>query len=85
MLNIVTGQKDVLVKTLVEHQDVDAVWYFGTAAGSYHVERLSASNMKRTLVNYGIPRDWAGAEEGEGKEFLMHATQVKNIWVPMGH
>ena len=24
------------------------------------------------------------ASEGEGREFLRHATQVKNIWVPYG-
>jgi aldehyde dehydrogenase (NAD+) len=47
------------------------------------VERLSAGNMKRTWVNYGKPRRWE-TEEGEGKEFLRQATQVKNIWIPYG-
>jgi len=63
---------------------VDAVWYFGTAEGSYHVEYESAANMKRTWVNYGLPRDWLSAEAGCGHEFLHEATQVKNIWVPTG-
>jgi aldehyde dehydrogenase (NAD+) len=29
-------------------------------------------------------RDWRDARQGEGREFLRHATQVKNIWIPYG-
>src|SRR5881628_1961646 len=29
VVNIVTGPKDGLAKVLAEHDDVDAVWYFG--------------------------------------------------------
>ena len=34
MVNIITGNRDHLVKTLVEHDDVDSIWYFGDAEGS---------------------------------------------------
>jgi aldehyde dehydrogenase (NAD+) len=84
VVNIVTGERDHLSKTLVEHDEVDAMWYFGTAEGSYHVEYLSSNNMKRTWVNYGEPRDWLDAHQGQGEEFLVECTQVKNIWVPTG-
>ena len=84
VVNIVTGDRDHLIKTLIEHEDVDGVWYFGTAEGSYHVEFESAANMKRTWVNYGFGRDWFSLEEGAGHEFLHESTQVKNIWVPTG-
>jgi aldehyde dehydrogenase (NAD+) len=84
VVNIVTGDRDHLMKTLVQHEDVDSVWYFGSAEGSYHIENESASNMKRTWVGYGLPRDWMSREQGEGHEFLHEATQVKNIWVPTG-
>ena len=84
VVNIVTGDRDHLVKTLVQHEDVDSVWYFGSAEGSYHVENESAANMKRTWTGYGLPRDWMSREQGEGHEFLHEATQVKNIWVPTG-
>jgi aldehyde dehydrogenase (NAD+) len=84
VVNIVTGDRDHLIKTLVQHEDVDSVWYFGSAEGSYHVEFESAANMKRTWVGYGLPRDWMFREQGEGHEFLHEATQVKNIWVPTG-
>jgi aldehyde dehydrogenase (NAD+) len=84
VVNIVTGDRDHLTLTLVQHEDVDAMWYFGTAEGSYHVEFESAANMKRTWVNYGIERDWHNYEQGEGHEFLHQSTQVKNIWVPTG-
>lgn len=84
VINIVTGNRDHLSKTLVEHEDVDAMWYFGSAEGSQAVEYLSASNMKRTWVNYGQARDWLSGEQGLGEEFLHEAVQVKNIWVPAG-
>jgi aldehyde dehydrogenase (NAD+) len=84
VVNIVTGDRDHLVKTLIQHEDVDGVWYFGTTEGSYHVEHESAVNMKRTWVSYGIKRDWTSTEAGAGHEFLHEATQVKNIWIPTG-
>ena len=83
VINIVTGAKDALAKVLAEHDDVEAVWYFGTQAGGADVERASAGNMKRTWVEWDM-RDWNDAREGEGREFLRAATQVKNIWIPYG-
>jgi aldehyde dehydrogenase (NAD+) len=84
VVNIITGDRDHLTITLIQHEDVDSVWYFGSAEGSYHVEHESAVNIKRTWVGYGNPRDWADPQQGAGREFLYHATQVKNIWVPTG-
>jgi len=83
VINIVTGGRDHLTKTLAEHDEVDSVWYFGDAVGSAQVEALSTGNMKRTWVNYGIPRDWY-SHHAEGDEFLREASQVKNIWLPTG-
>jgi aldehyde dehydrogenase (NAD+) len=84
VVNIVTGARDHLTRTLAEHEDVDALWYFGSAEGSYYVELLSISNLKRTWVSYGEARDWADPEQGAGEEFLRAAIQVKNTWVPTG-
>jgi aldehyde dehydrogenase (NAD+) len=83
VINIVTGAKDALTKVLAEHDDVDAVWYFGNQAAGAEVERASAGNMKRTWVEWH-PRDWHEGGQGEGREFLREATQVKNIWIPYG-
>ncbi len=84
VVNIVTGDRDALAQVLSDHDDVDAMWYFGTAEGSQRVEMASAGNMKRTWVNYGHTRNWLDAVQGEGEEFLRESTQVKNIWVPYG-
>jgi aldehyde dehydrogenase (NAD+) len=82
-VNIVTGGRDDLSKVLAQHDDVDAVWYFGSAQGSATVELESAANMKRTWVNYGRARDWTGPR-ADGDDILRHAVQVKNIWDPYG-
>ena len=84
VVNIVTGDRDHLVKTLVEHDDVDSMWYFGSAEGSRQVEARSAHNIKRTWVNYGDARNWFDAQQGAGPKFLHQSIQVKNIWVPSG-
>src|SRR6266516_1978518 len=84
VVNIVTGERDALCQVLADHDDVDAMWYFGSAEGSKMVELASAGNMKRTWVNYGHARNWLDSEQGEGEEFLRESTQVKNIWVPYG-
>lgn len=84
VINIITGDKNHLARYLTEHQDVQAVWYFGSAEGSKFVEHTSSENVKRTWVNYGVERDWFDVHQGQGEEFLYHVTQVKNIWIPMG-
>jgi aldehyde dehydrogenase (NAD+) len=84
VVNFVTGKREELTETLAAHDDVDAMWYWGTAEGSGTVERLGAGNMKRTWVDYGKGRNWLDPRQGEGRAFLRHAVQVKNIWVPYG-
>ena len=83
VVNVVTGAKDALAKVLAEHDDVDGVWYCGAAAGAKAVELASAANMKRTWV-MTHPRDWLDPRQGEGREFMRHASEVKNIWIPYG-
>ena len=83
VVNIVTGDREDLVKTLAGHDGVDGIWYFGSVAGIKIVEELSIGNVKQTWTEPGGRRDWAG-EEGYGRAFLYKATQVKNIWVPYG-
>ena len=84
VVNIVTGERDLLAKTLAEHDEVAAHWYVGSAEGSAMVEKASAGNLKPTWVNHGRPRDWFAPEEGQSETYLHHATQIKNIWVPYG-
>ena len=79
VINIVTGGRDELAKTLAEHRGVDAMWYFG--ANGKAIEAASADDLKRTWI--GGPRDWFDAS-AEGREFLAKATQVKNVWIPYG-
>ena len=84
VVNIVTGDHDVLTKALSEHSGVDAMWHFGSDQAGEAVERASIGNLKRTWVLGGKALNWFDEDQGEGREFLRHATQVKNIWVPYG-
>uniref|UniRef100_A0A8D2LL87 Aldehyde dehydrogenase domain-containing protein n=1 Tax=Varanus komodoensis TaxID=61221 RepID=A0A8D2LL87_VARKO len=85
VVNIISGERDYLSRGLAEHQEVQAMWYFGSKEGSALVEWASAGNLKRTWVNYGAEqRCWTNPEEGAGEEFLSQATQCKSVWMPMG-
>ncbi|NNM05578.1 MAG: aldehyde dehydrogenase family protein [Gemmatimonadetes bacterium] len=84
VINIVTGLREEVVPTLAAHDNVDGIWYFGSAEGSEEVERLSTGNMKRTWVSRGRHFDWWNDAETGGEPFLREAIQWKNIWVPYG-
>ena len=84
VVNIVTGERDALIKVCAQHNQVDGLWYHGSAAGCQAVEAASVGNLKRTWVNHGLARNWLGESEGQGREFLREACQVKNIWIPYG-
>jgi aldehyde dehydrogenase (NAD+) len=84
VVNIVTGARRELTETLAAHDDIDGLWYFAGDEGGELVERLSAANMKRTWVTHGYVPEWWDAQQGGGIEFVRHATEIKNIWVPYG-
>jgi len=84
VVNIVTGRSTELMKTLAEHDDVDAIWCFTNEAGAAAVKTLSIGNLKQVFTNEGRAIDWFDVKQGEGRWFLDHTVQVKNIWVPYG-
>jgi aldehyde dehydrogenase (NAD+) len=83
-VNLVTGYSSQLLKTLAEHDDVDAIWCFGDEASAAAAKAFSVGNLKQVFTNEGRAIDWFNPKQGEGRWFLQHATQVKNIWVPYG-
>ncbi|MGR3570210.1 aldehyde dehydrogenase family protein [Brevirhabdus sp.] len=83
VFNILTGSAADLGAELARHNEVDALWAFGTADLARSVENLSTGNLKRVFTDGGRAWDWS-APETEGELFLRHATQIKNIWVPYG-
>jgi aldehyde dehydrogenase (NAD+) len=85
VVNIVTGEHRELAPVLAAHDGVDSIWYFGSDSElTATIEKASAGNMKRTFCTHGRERDWFDPRQGEGRDFLREATQVKNIWVPYG-
>jgi aldehyde dehydrogenase (NAD+) len=83
-VNIVTGYTSQLLKTLAEHDDVDGIWCFADRASATAAKSFSVGNLKQVFTNEGRAIDWFDVKQGEGRWFLEHATQVKNIWVPYG-
>ena len=83
VVNLLTGERDALAKTLAEHDDVAALWYHGSPDGVALVESASAGNLKPVWAE-GTLRDWLDPAQGQGTDFLRRATQIKTIWLPYG-
>jgi aldehyde dehydrogenase (NAD+) len=83
-VNIVTGHTSELLKTLAEHDGVDAIWCFSDESNVAAAKRLSVGNLKQVFTNEGRAIDWFDTKHGEARWYLQHATQIKNIWVPYG-
>jgi aldehyde dehydrogenase (NAD+) len=84
VINLVTGRATELLKTLAEHDDVDAVWCFTDEASAVAAKSLSVGNLKQVFTNEGRAINWFDVKQGEGRWFLDHTVQVKNVWVPYG-
>lgn len=84
VINIITGDRNVLTDTLAKHYDIEGFWYWGSAEGSKLVEFEAAETMKRTWVNHGKYYNWFDDEQAQSELFLRHSVEIKNIWVPYG-
>ena len=83
VVNLLTGAHSELVTPLASHLNIDAIWSFSSSDLSAEIESQSALGLKRSWVNYGQDRDWF-SKDGEGKGFLVEASQSKTVWIPFG-
>jgi aldehyde dehydrogenase (NAD+) len=83
-VNLVTGRTSELLKVLAEHDDLDAIWCYGSAELCASAKALSIGNLKQVWTNEGKDIDFFEYTQGEGRWYLEHAYQVKNVWVPYG-
>jgi aldehyde dehydrogenase (NAD+) len=84
VVNIVAGRATELLKVLAEHDDLDGIWCYGDAEMCASAKALSVGNLKQVWTNEGRNIDFFDIRQSEGRWYLEHAHQVKNIWVPYG-
>jgi len=84
VVNIVAGRATELLKVLAEHDDLDGIWCYGDAELCTTAKSLSVGNLKQVWTNEGRHIDFFDNPQSEGRWYLEHAHQVKNIWVPYG-
>jgi len=83
VVNLVAGRPAELARTLADHDGIESIWCFRSNQDADAVRAASIGNMKQVWTNDGHEYDWFSPQT-EGRWFLQHATQVKNIWVPYG-
>lgn len=80
--NVLSGPISEMAMVLAEHEGVDGFWAFGHDSRHGEWESASISNLKQTWC---VPADKVALCDSRfEKEMLRRATQVKNIWVPIG-
>ncbi len=79
VVNLLTGDHSAMAPTLADHDDVNGLWNFGPESAD--LDAGSAGNLKITWTSTA---DWLNPASAQGKRYLRHAVQVKNIWVPYG-
>jgi aldehyde dehydrogenase (NAD+) len=84
VVNIVAGRATELLKVLAEHDDLDGIWCYGDSEMCASAKALSVGNLKQIWTNEGRQIDFFDNPQSEGRWYLEHAHQVKNIWVPYG-
>jgi aldehyde dehydrogenase (NAD+) len=84
VVNLVSGRAGELLKVLAEHDDLDAIWCYGNADACAAAKALSIGNLKQVWTNEAREINFGDVAQGEGRWYLEHAYQVKNIWVPYG-
>ena len=84
-INILTSIQEGLNTTLSQHENIDAIWYFGNSHNSKtQIIKNSVSNLKRYWCPEEKNIDWSNTSKNFLDEFLFQSTQVKNIWLPYG-
>ena len=84
-INILTSIQEELNTTLSQHENIDAIWYFGNSHTSKtQIIKNSVSNLKRYWCPEEKNIDWSNTSKNFLDEFLFQSTQVKNIWLPYG-
>ena len=82
-VSILTGSHKELSDTMAKHMGLDAVWSFSSSDVSQIIQDGSATNLKRTWVNYGYQTEWSGTPS-EAHRFLEASTEIKTVWIPFG-
>ncbi len=84
VINVITGHHNELVKTVVEHDEINAIWFAGCPSQHSMVSKLSAGNLKRVWLLEKNLNFWYNLRSSYYIEFLKHSVEVKNIWIPYG-
>ena len=78
VVNIVSGHKDHLTKYLSEHQDIEAMWYFGSDAGARFVEahQHRACDSSRALASRGLS---TRSSSGSGSGLIVRQSKKRVV------
>lgn len=85
VVNILSGQRAELAKTLAEHMDVNAVVdACGDAKVRHELELGVAANLKRLVKCDFAEKDWWDGAKSESPYHILGTLEAKTAWHPMG-
>jgi len=78
VVNVLTGRTAELAPVLAAHMDVNAIDLTGAPENVAELERASAANLKRVLIQ---PDDWVG---DPSPRRMKSFVEIKTVWHPVG-
>ncbi len=82
VVNILTGERDELLKVIAGHRDIDAVHAAELSAEHTTLLREGvAENIKRVTVRGGEPIDWFG-DDCQNPYWIEPFVEFKTVWHP---
>jgi len=84
VVNIITGDHEVLAPVLASHMDVNAlIASISNNSLKKALQISSAENMKRVI--FLDPIDWLDKDESQSPYFIMNAQEIQTTWHPIGN
>lgn len=78
VVNVLTGRTAELAPVLAAHMDVNAIDLTGAPENAAELEKASAGNLKRVLIQ---PEDWAS---DPSPRRMKSFVEIKTVWHPVG-
>ena len=83
VVNILTGDRNELLKHFSSHMDVNALVYCGEKMKEIRtIEKMSSLNVKRAVIYQNT--DW-NPDTSQGPYYILDTQEIKTTWHPIGN
>ncbi|XP_062840788.1 aldehyde dehydrogenase family 16 member A1 [Trichomycterus rosablanca] len=87
LVSVITGGRDHLTQALANHNEIQAVWYWGTVEGVQFLQYFCCSPLKRLWLHCEKEDEknegyWTHPSPSVQEEMWRNAVAWKSVWIP---